>query len=794
MEVVREDLPELALGSSEARYERVEELGRGSMGVVWRVRDRMLVRELAMKVLARTPSSEQERSSLLGRFLEEARLNGRLDHPGIVPVHELGIDADGRLFFTMKLVEGRTLREIFEEMHQGRGVWTQAKLLPILLRAAEAVAYAHAKGVIHRDLKPGNVMVGSFGEVYVVDWGLARVLSEPDRRDLRLAVREDDSASISTLDGTVIGTPAYMPPEQAQGLIAEIGQRSDVYALGAILYHLLSGHMPYEDRGARAAHAVIAQVISGPPTPLIERARSAPPELIAIAEKAMARDAGDRYPDVGGFVRDIEAFLDGRVVQAYETGALAESRKWIRRHPRIAALLVGSVLMLFVVLAVVLELKRRADSAADALSAQLQTTETERDRILGLSDLGRWRELDAEERELWPPYPMLIPRMQKWLEETEALASRLPQHRLQRDSLRGAGSQATALGPGVSNRWLAGQFDLLVRSIEDLTDRERPNSRINTVVARLDQAREMEYRSLESDAARAAWEALRVELADPVRSAPYQGLSLPRRLGYLPLGRDPQSGLHEFAHLASGSAPARNAQGQLELSPQNGIVLVLIPGGRFWMGASAAEREVRNRDPQAQPNEAPVQELKLDACFIAKHEVTVAQWRRVMGTDAQSSLLPATGISWMELLEFTRRMDLELPTEAQWEYAARAMRTMPWWTGRSPDSLRGLENVMLSPARPPALANVGSLSPNPWGLHDMLGNVAEWCRDADAPLDLSVQPVDGARLGGDPDRRIVRGGDCESGPGFARVSRRRSLDAQTGEGLVGVRGARRIWD
>jgi serine/threonine protein kinase/formylglycine-generating enzyme required for sulfatase activity len=788
---------ELRVPQTGARYERLAELGRGSMGVVWRVRDHALMRELAMKVLARTPSDESERSVLLARFLEEARLSGRLDHPGIVPVHELGIDEEGKLYFTMKLVEGRTLRELLEELHAGEGNWTQAKLLPILLRAAEALAYAHAKGVIHRDLKPGNVMVGSFGEVYVVDWGLARLLAEPDRRDLRLAVREDDSASISTLDGTVIGTPAYMPPEQAKGEIANIGPRSDIYALGGILYHLLAGHMPYEDRGSRAAHAVIAQVIVGPPTPLSARTRSAPPELIAIAEKAMARDPEQRYAEVGDFARDIEAFLDGRVVQAYETGALAESRKWIRRHPRIAAVLVGSMLGLVVVLAVVLELKRKADKTADELSVQLQSTETERDRILGLSDLGRWAELSAEERDLWPPNPAQIPRMQRWLAETEELAARLPQHRLQRDTLRTSSPPSTVLTSGVSNRWLGAQFDELVRAIESLVDRESQDSRVRAVETRLEQARAMEYRSIESDAACAAWEALRAQLADPARRAPYGELLLQRTLGYLPLGRDPHSGLLEFAHLASGAAPQRNASGSLELRQEHGIVLVLVPGGRFWMGASAAEREVRNRDPLARAEEGPVQEVQLESFLIAKHELTHAQWQRVMGGSAatpQSPPEPAVELAWPDLQEFARRMDLELPTEAQWEYAARALRPMPWWSGRQEESLRGMENVLLPPARAQGVAPIASLSPNPWGLHDMLGNVAEWCRDADGPLNFSIAPGDGARLGGDPERRVIRGGNCMQRGSEARVTQRQALESNQRGPLLGARLARRLWN
>lgn len=784
----------------DARYELLEELGRGSMGVVYRVRDRDLNRVLAMKVLARTPSSDQERGGLLARFLEEAQLNGRLDHPGIVPVHELGLDSKGRVYFTMKLVEGRTLAEVLQAIREQREGWTPEQALPILLRAAEAVAYAHSKGIVHRDLKPGNVMIGSFGEVYVVDWGLARVLSEPDRRDLRLAVRGEDGASISTLDGTVIGTPAYMPPEQAGGRVDEIGPPSDVYALGAMLYHLLAGHMPYEDRGSRAAHAVVAQVLSGPPTALEQRARLSPPELIAIASKAMAREPADRYPDVAQFVRDLEAFLNGQVVRAYETGAFAESRKWVQRHPRIAALFLGAMVLLVVGLAVVLELKSEAQGTANKLGLQLQETETERDRILGLSDLGRWAELSAEERELWPPYPTLIPRMERWLQATGELASRLPQHRLQRDSLRSTDTQRNGIagpslaGSSVSNRWLAGQFDQLVRSIEELTQEQGSSSRVRAVEARLAQARSIEHRSLGSDAARTAWDQALQELADTQACPQYAGLTLSRALGYLPLGRDPRSGLLEFAHLASGQVPQRDERGEWIITSETGIILVLVPRGQFYMGASPAEREVRQRDPAAQAGESPVHEVRLEAYLCSKYELTRAQWQRAMGGKADDPSLPATELSWLELAEFARRMDLELLTEAQWEHAARALRPMPWWSGRDEHSLRGVENLRLFPARNSSVLQVGSLEPNPWGFYDMLGNVAEWCRDADAAYELSVQLGDGARLGGDPDRRMVRGGSYESPATEARVSARRAVPAPEQAPDIGARLGRRLWN
>ncbi|MCA9317888.1 MAG: serine/threonine protein kinase, partial [Planctomycetes bacterium] len=184
----------------------------------------------------------------VARFLEEALVTGQLDHPGVVPVHELGLDPTGRVFFTMKLVRGEDLRAVLGRVHRNEPDWTVPRALGLLLRACEAMAYAHDKHVIHRDLKPGNIMVGRFGEVYVMDWGLARVLGRPDARDLRLRPDVGTTASLHserheqasehsplvTMDGDVVGTPAYMPPEQARGAIDELSPASDVYALGAI--------------------------------------------------------------------------------------------------------------------------------------------------------------------------------------------------------------------------------------------------------------------------------------------------------------------------------------------------------------------------------------------------------------------------------------------------------------------------------------------------------------------------------------------------------------------------------
>ncbi len=351
-------------GGATSRYVLKDEIARGGMGAVLRVFDKDLRRHLAMKV-ALVPgeplgAKEEIDPRTLGRFLEEAQVTGQLEHPGIVPVHELGVDANGRLFFTMRLVRGETLREVIDHVHSRAAGWNRTRALGVLQKVCDAMAYAHEKGVLHRDLKPANVMVGRFGETYVMDWGLARVLGRPDRRDLRLcdattvnevrtdrreaAASEPDSPLV-TMDGDVVGTPAYMSPEQAEGRIEELGPPADVYAVGAILYHLLAGHMPYVRRGARTSpRTVLALLLQGPPSPLEEEADDVPVELAAICAKAMARRADDRYADMGALSDDLRAYLEQRVVKAHATGPYHELRKWVTRNRAFAATAAAAIL------------------------------------------------------------------------------------------------------------------------------------------------------------------------------------------------------------------------------------------------------------------------------------------------------------------------------------------------------------------------------------------------------------------------------------------------------------------
>ena len=259
-------------GNSEGedRYELLTTLGRGGMGTVYLARDAALDREVALKVL------DSIDPMIAARLAQEARILGRLEHPGIVPVHDFGRLADGRLFYAMKRVRGERLDRWIGnvDLHTRLGVF---------LRICEAVSFAHAHQVIHRDLKPENVMIGEFGEVLVLDWGIARVLNRADD-SLSAATPTPIKPTINTAHGTVVGTPAYMSPEQARGDVATIDQRTDIYALGALLSTLTAG----ADSGA----------------------------LDAIATKARADLPDDRYQTAQDLAADVSRFVAGLAVRA----------------------------------------------------------------------------------------------------------------------------------------------------------------------------------------------------------------------------------------------------------------------------------------------------------------------------------------------------------------------------------------------------------------------------------------------------------------------------------------------
>lgn len=283
-----------------SRYDESGEIARGGMSSIVSALDRVLKRRVAMKVLDRKRDPEG-----LGFFVQEARVTASLDHPNIVPVHDLHHDEDGwPSRFTMKLVEGETLAAILERtpaeaMH---GV-TLERILEVLLKVCDAVAFAHSRGVIHCDLKPANVMVGSFGQVYLMDWGVAQRRAQPERDPL-------DRSTLELNESLLSGTPAYMAPEQAWGRREEIDERTDVYGLGGLLYAILT-HAPPHDGGKLELDLQLAKEGAVPHPQDIVTGQRLPPGLCRIAMRALAPNPLERYRDVAELRADIERFIRG---------------------------------------------------------------------------------------------------------------------------------------------------------------------------------------------------------------------------------------------------------------------------------------------------------------------------------------------------------------------------------------------------------------------------------------------------------------------------------------------------
>jgi WD40 repeat protein len=310
------------------RYEVQAEVAQGGGGRLLRARDRRLERVVAIKLLRRL-SSDQE-----ARFRREALVTARLQHPGMVPVHEIGRWISGEPYYAMALVSGESLRDVLETRGSLR---ERMPLVPKLLAVAETMAYAHQAGIIHRDLTPANIMLGAFGEAVVVDWGLAKRVGDHEPK----AAPDEPGGDGTTISGAVLGTPGYMAPEQARGESTDL--RSDVYAIGAVLYRVLAGCAPY---GSGDSDELIRAVVAGPPPLITEAVPDAAPELLAIVDKAMARAPNARYADAGELARDLRRFLDGQLVAAHRYSAWELVRRFVARHRAIVAFAAISLIAL----------------------------------------------------------------------------------------------------------------------------------------------------------------------------------------------------------------------------------------------------------------------------------------------------------------------------------------------------------------------------------------------------------------------------------------------------------------
>jgi tetratricopeptide (TPR) repeat protein/tRNA A-37 threonylcarbamoyl transferase component Bud32 len=398
-------------------YQLMGEIARGGMGVVLKGHDTDLGRDVALKVLH---GDLAQRPEVLQRFVEEAQIGGQLQHPGIVPVYELGLMADERPYFTMKLVKGRTLATLLAERESPRSA--RRRMLEVFESICQTMAYAHSRGVIHRDLKPANVMVGAFGEVQVVDWGLAKVLARGGTADEKKAkearsihtvletVRSSSSqapgSGTDSLIGSVMGTPAYMPPEQAGGHVDRLDERTDVFALGAILCEILTGHPPYDSEEGEKEQTLI-QAAQAELDPALERldACQADVELVKLTKQCLLasqavrpRNAGVLAERIHEHLETVEERAQAAQIEAAEERVRAEEARGRAEEERVHALRERKARKLTIALAVaVLAMgviggggwlwvqNERAVQAREAAERESEIARREREITLGVN-------------------------------------------------------------------------------------------------------------------------------------------------------------------------------------------------------------------------------------------------------------------------------------------------------------------------------------------------------------------------------------------------------------------------
>ncbi len=358
----------------QGRYELVRKLGQGGLGRVWLARDANLNRHVALKEISHAAGASE---AIVERFRNEAEITGRLDHPSIVPIYQLGEDLEtGRVFYTMRFLGRSTLQDSISEYHERREEGNDdpmllRQLLTAFVNVCHAIGHAHSRKVIHRDLKPENVVIDSFGQVIVIDWGLAKVIDDTSVESLADSIGVGNADRTS--EGQVLGTPLFMAPEQAAGRLDELDHRTDIYGLGAILFAIVTGFAPHEKTQKHAVDSGIGargmiSVIAGGVTPQARDVNSeVDAALEAICSKAMARRRYARYQQASELAQDVQRWMAGELVSAFEEGPWQRTHRWIAKHPRLSQSLLA-LAMIVLVAATTLGVSARHNHVAEMQS------------------------------------------------------------------------------------------------------------------------------------------------------------------------------------------------------------------------------------------------------------------------------------------------------------------------------------------------------------------------------------------------------------------------------------------
>lgn len=760
-------------------------LGRGGFGTVYRAEQQEPIRRpVAVKVLNPGMDSRE----VLARFAAEREAMNRLDHPGIARLLDAGTTPKGRPYFVMELVEGPTLLQ-----HCQRQRLPLRARLQLFLQVMDAMQHAHQKAVLHRDLSSNNVLVADpLGrpQPKIIDFGIAKSLND---RSLQ--------AQAMTFQGTLMGTPEFMSPEQASGRIDAIDTRTDVYALGVQLYELLTEQLPIPGVVLRAqglqglATAIQRHQVARPSQVAPrERRKLLEGDLDAILGRALAKSKDERYATVAEFAADLRAHLADQPVRVATPTRWYRLRKFVRRNRAQSVAAAVAALGLLAGIAGLLVALQVANQA-------LATAQQQREAIATKADAG-FRLLANEERlraaieaatQLPPPWPQHRPALLAWLQQHgEPLAQerRKLRDNLERVEARLRSTSAVLRDP--ADLHLLTALRRLQRDLDEFL------GDTGTLAAVRERLRQLDLRVAPAmQRSQQQWQQCLAAIRQSdgtTATTQYHGLLLPELPGLLPLGKQPDTGLHEFLDLLShpddAPIPERDpATGRLPTDRDHGIVFVLLPPGMPRLGAFRGQPGLPQNDPEAADDELGGGLVNLDELLLARTELTAGQWARLSGQPLRGdALLPATGIDWQQARAVLGQYDLDLPTEAQWEYAARAGSPAPWHTGR--DAFRVTDAAWFGP-QPQA---VGLLQPNRFGLHDMHGNVAEWCRCEYLPYRESIAKAGDGRRERDGAsgllQRVVRGGHCQQSALASRSSARRALAEDQRSELVGLRPLR----
>jgi formylglycine-generating enzyme required for sulfatase activity len=751
-------------------YKLIEPLGEGGMGQVFLARrdDGTFERDVAVKFLHSGLASAE----LLARFDAERRTLARLEHPGIARLIDAGSTAESGPYFVLELVAG----ERFDRYADERELGLTARV-ELWAQVIAAVAYAHERMVVHRDLKPSNILVEADGTARLLDFGIAKVLGDEDNPEL-------------TRTGERALTPAYASPEQVRG--EEVTPRSDVYALGVIGYELFGRRRAYGS-GTTKRHELERAVLERQPESLKGRI---PGDLDRILQRCLSKEPERRYANAGSLARDLERFRGGLPVQARPDSALYRTRLWVRRKPMEA--LLAAALILGAVAGAVL-----------FVNSSLRQRGLLED-VARLVDVKTFDRLLVEQRGFGAGDEGQIPLQDAWLAEVEGLNAREPELRstLEQLQARLAAGWSGAQADFAREFWVP-ELERFLVGLEELNGADVHRDTAARVRAYRGELASLRERSIEAHAER--WQQAVEAIGD--RAGPYLGLEIAPQLGLVPLGPDPASGLWEFWHVQSGAEPRRSEDGsQWDLTAEAGVVLVLIPGGPCAIGAQSEDEEDLHYDPEAEPRwkESPVAFAELGPYFLSKYELTQGQWVRLAGynpsdyTPDEGAVVggreitlrnPVEQVNWVEAQRVLHVWGLQLPTEAQWEAAARAGTETPYWTGELAWELDGFANLADRYAEAHGDPNwtfyrvlddghtvhapVGTYGPNPLGLHELTGNLCEWVRDAFTEPGEDNPPRPGDGLRGAPVEDFVvppevvsKGGSYANPPRDLRHSRR----------------------